>query len=31
MLAMLITDSGIYVPSNIHTGISITQYYQRLQ
>lgn len=26
MLAMLITDSGIYVPSNIHTGISIAQY-----
>jgi hypothetical protein len=26
MLSLLITDSGIYVPSNIHTGISIAQY-----
>ena len=26
MLGILISDTGIYVPSNIHTGISIAQY-----
>jgi hypothetical protein len=31
MLAMLVTDSGIYVPSNIHTGISIAQYIPKVE
>jgi hypothetical protein len=30
MLGMLISDSGLYVPSNIHTGISIAQYIPKI-
>jgi hypothetical protein len=30
MLGILISDTGIYVPSNIHTGISIAQYIPKI-